>query len=175
MLAPVGSVALLAFADTAKPSGIRVVEPETLNGRSKVSDPRMQAVGKGFVDSMKARLPGLIGAVGVFYGDPAARNVVGVNAVAIAIADPQKEIDQNVAGMKRSGVEVSDATAVEAGPLGGVAQCGSMRVIQNGTEAGTVCIWADAGSVGVVQFYLKGIEDAKREFLSIRELVEKRS
>jgi hypothetical protein len=62
--------------------------------------------------------------------------------------------------------------AVDAGPLGGTAQCADVKTEGNPTA---VCGWADDGSVGVLLFMGKAVADVKGEFVADRGAIEKRT
>ncbi|MEV1287075.1 hypothetical protein [Micromonospora sp. NPDC049679] len=175
----VGGGTLVYFAakdevkDVVDASKTRLVAPETLAGRPKITDPQIQAAADEMVASMKASVPDATSTIGGFYGDPAKKDMVMIAGASGLIPDPAKELDDAISELGSSGgLTTSNFTAVDAGPLGGNAKCGDAEA--SGIKLG-VCVWADRGSLGVVGVYFKTAEEAKADFLKIRSEVEQRS
>jgi hypothetical protein len=72
---------------------------------------------------------------------------------------------------ERSVAEPVNITDVGPGSLGGQAKCGTATF--DGYEA-KVCAWADRHTVGLVVFFGSTMDEAKAEFVTIRELIERR-
>ncbi|MFI7078187.1 hypothetical protein ACIBO1_12950 [Micromonospora sp. NPDC049903] len=148
----------------------RVVAPETLAGRPKVTEPELQQLSDSMVRELKASIDNETSAVGAFYGDPSQENLVMIVAVSGLMADPKKELDEAVQAISTE-LTVSNMTPVEPGPLGGEARCGDGRA----DVALGICVWADRGSVGMIVMFWSSRNDAASEFLTIRGQVEQRS
>ncbi|MEU7821867.1 hypothetical protein [Catellatospora sp. NPDC049133] len=148
---------------------ITVVAPATLAGRPKSTDPQLETVTDTMKSSFEATLPSATGAVAAFYGDQAKRDLVMIFAASARITDPGQEVDAAFAGMGTSGVVATGIVPVDAGPLGGEAKCGSAK-----TEAVplVVCAWADKGSLGMVVWYFKTVNEVKAEFIEVRGQIE---
>jgi hypothetical protein len=149
----------------------RLVAPETLDGRPRVTQPSIQA-GLDMAVAQVKEQKGVTSVVAGAYGDLAKQDLVIVVGAARAISDPGKALDPLIAGMGAGGVQVTGMTSIDPGPLGGVAKCGAATVA--GTAVG-VCAWADRASTGTIMVYFKTPADAKAEFPRIRGAVEQRT
>ena len=157
----------------AKPATtVKIVEPKSLGGRAKVTDPSLNAT----TNSMKTQLLNdyrdATNSFGGFYGVPAKKNLVMAIGVAAPIPDPALEVTKNFAGMGVSGSEIKNIVTVNTGNLGGTAKCGSS--VTSGINL-AVCSWADEGSSGMLVFYYKSVSKAKAEFPALRAQIEKKS
>jgi hypothetical protein len=65
----------------------------------------------------------------------------------------------------------SNPADVDPGSLGGQAQCADAMI--SGAKA-TVCAWTDQYTIGAVVFYETTMDEAKAEFIGIREQIERR-
>ncbi|MET8149921.1 hypothetical protein [Actinoplanes sp. NPDC005259] len=151
---------------TTDPPAITVVEPKTLGGRPKLTDPKFLAAGEQLRQG-PANIEGATQRVGAVYGTVAKRDIVVVAAAAAPLEDPQREFDTSFDELKLTGVTLADP-----GRLSGVARCGK------GEAAGlriVMCGWADEGSIGWVIWYFTSLSKAKGEFAEIRAEVEKKS
>jgi hypothetical protein len=160
---------------TARPTEaaptITIVEPKTLNGRPKVTDAKL----KSTVDQLEknlALLPGSSQTVGGIYGTPSKRDLVMIVAAKSFVSDPKEEVDGAFEGSSFSQLNLTGVTSIPPGPLGGAAKCAK------GSDSGVplaLCAWADEGSSGLVISYFTGLSSAKKEFIKIRGLIEKKS
>jgi hypothetical protein len=168
-----GVAAYFAFkddvGDVVKATQTRLVAPETLAGRPKITKPELQAAADQMVTGMKTSLPGATSTVGAFYGDPAKQDMVMIAGASGLIADPEKQLNDSITSMGTGGLTLSNVKSIEPGPLGGVAKCGDAST--GGIKMG-VCIWADRGSLGVIGIYFQTGEQAQAEFVKIRSEVE---
>lgn len=64
------------------------------------------------------------------------------------------------------------AQDVDAGPLGGKARCGAAE--SQGVPM-AVCAWVDNGSLGMVVWYYKTVNEIKAEFITVRGQIEQKS
>lgn len=172
-LLSIAAVAPRAVAEEEKDgsSSVRIVEPETLNGRPKVMDPRLQENLAAMRKSVKDSIPGEETVVAAMYGDPQGTNLIRVLAVGRGTAQGERELDGLFQPLRDQGWTVSELEPIDPGPLGGIAKCAD---VTTPTGAQSMCAWADAQSVGSVTFYLKKRHEAKGEFVGIRSLVEQR-
>ncbi|TDC61159.1 hypothetical protein E1258_12380 [Micromonospora sp. KC207] len=157
--------------DVVDAANTRVVAPATLAGRKQVTDPELTKLSDQMVTEMKSTVQNETGTVGAFYGDVAKQDLVMVVAASGVLADPKKELDDAVAGLKTD-LAVQEMTTTEPGPLGGEARCGDGKT--EGMPLG-VCVWADRGSVGLIVVFFKSAKEAKAEFVTMRGQIEQRS
>ncbi|KXK61449.1 hypothetical protein AWW66_13700 [Micromonospora rosaria] len=156
--------------EVVEATGTRVVAPETLAGRPKVTDPELQRLADQAVGQMRSTVRDGNSTVAGFYGDPDTGDLVMVAATAGLLADPERELDRSVEGLATD-LGVATVAPVEPGPLGGAARCGDGRA--QGLPLG-VCVWADRGSLGLVVLFDAAGADARAEFVTIRGQVERR-
>ncbi|HET8661654.1 MAG TPA: hypothetical protein VFM55_21985 [Micromonosporaceae bacterium] len=171
----VSAIAYFALRDdvgsVVDAANTRVEAPATLLGRDKITDPDLVKTATEMVESMRKDITNETGAVGAFYGDPAKRDMIMIAAASGLVRDPQAELDSAFAEIGSSGLKVSPPVVVDPGPLGGHAKCA------DGTAEDVpmaMCVWADNGSMGVVVFYFKKVDQIKAEFVKVRGEVEKR-
>ncbi|MFI7600558.1 hypothetical protein [Actinoplanes sp. NPDC049681] len=157
---------------TAEPAAeITVVEPATLGGRRKLTDPQFAGAVKQLEEGLD-KVPGATGTVGSLYGSPSQQNIVIVAAAAAEVDDPVRELDGTFLGAGVGGLKITGITSTAPGALGGVAKCGRGEA---GGAPLIMCGWADEGSVGWMIFYYKSMSGAKAEFPKLRGQVEKKS
>ena len=154
--------------DAAK---ISVVEPETLAGRPKVSDPSLQSTVSG-LDSEMAKIPGSTASVGAIYGDPVAQDLVMIAAASSISGSAQSRFDDFTTGLGQGGFAVEGMTDTEPGPLGGIAKCGDSET--SGLSM-AVCVWSDNGSVGMIAMMFKKKADLEKEFVTMRGEIEQKT
>lgn len=109
-------------------------------------------------------------AVGVYHktGDED-QKVVMVVAGSALLLRPQTELRSAFDSMSSGGLTVTGTHSVDAGPLGGHAQCGNS--VTGGVKL-AVCGWADHGSLGMIMFFGRGVTEAERLFLDFRQEIE---
>ncbi|MEU1810470.1 hypothetical protein O7622_12480 [Micromonospora sp. WMMD1076] len=147
----------------------RVVEPQTLGGRAKVTDPQLQTAAAQMKSELSKDVPDATSTVGAFYGDPAKKDLVMIVAVSGVMADPKKELADATAAVTPD-LATKDFKTVDAGPLGGDAKCSDGKASDVPVA---VCIWADRGSLGMVVVYFKSAAELQSEFLTMRGEIEK--
>ena len=150
---------------------VQIVEPKTLGGRPKLTDPQFADVAKQLQSSLKA-VPGATNSVGALYGTVAKQDIVIVAAAEAPIDDPATELSQTFYGAGIGGLKISNITEAPTGTLGGSAKCGSATT--SGIDM-AICSWADDGSLGMVIWYFKSVSKAKAEFPKLRAQIEKKS
>ena len=157
--------------DVVAASKISVVEPETLGGRKKASDPSLQASVQSLDSEMK-NIQGSTSSVGAIYGDLAKKDVVMVAAASTLIGTAQSRYDEFASGLDSGGFSTNALKDTEPGPLGGIAKCGDSSVSGVPTA---ICVWSDQGSVGMVMMLFKKKADLEKEFVTLRGQVEKKA
>jgi hypothetical protein len=161
----------LAEGDKGRSSPVQIVEPETLNGRHKLMDAQVEESLAAMERRVKDAIPGEETVVVARYGDPQAGDVVQILAVGRPTAEADRELNAMFQPLRDQGWTVSALEPVDPGPLGGIAKCAEVTTPSGGQS---MCAWADAQSVGSVTFYPEKREEARREFVKIRELIERR-
>jgi hypothetical protein len=156
----------------AKERNASLSAPKKLAGLTKSTNKDLQKTADDLTDQMKGSVPGSRDTIAAFYEDPNDQTkLVMVAGVTSDLADPDAELDGTFRGLGTGGLPVDNIKKTDAGPLGGVAKCGTS------TAAGTpvaVCAWADHGSVGMTFFYNRKVSESTALFLKIRSGVLKR-
>jgi hypothetical protein len=150
---------------------ITVVEPETLGGRPKATDPALQSSVTS-LDGVMSNVPGATGSVGGIYGDVKEQDLVMVVAASSINGSAQERYDEFSSGLTGGGVKIENLADTEPGPLGGIAKCGDTKT---GGVPMAVCLWSDNGSVGMLAMLFKQKADLEKEFVTLRGEVEKKS
>lgn len=148
----------------------RVVEPQTLGGRAKVTDPQLQTAAAQMKSELSKDVPDATSTVGAFYGDPAKKDLVMIVAVSGVMADPKKELADATAAVTPD-LATKDFKTVDAGPLGGDAKCSDGKASDVPVA---VCIWADRGSLGMIVIYFKSAAELQPQFVAMRGEIEKK-
>ncbi|RZU49586.1 hypothetical protein EV385_1339 [Krasilnikovia cinnamomea] len=149
-------------------SKITVVEPQTLAGRDKVTDPSL-AGSVDALDSEMSKISGTTSSVGAMYGDPAKQDLVMIAAASTLQGSEQGRFDEFTKGMSQGGFSVEGLKDTDPGPLGGIAKCGDTSAAGVPTA---VCVWSDKGSVGMVAMLFKKSADLEKEFVTMRGQIE---
>src|SRR5262249_39109735 len=90
-------------------------------------------------------------AVGVYHKpDDEEQKVIMVVAGSALLLRPATELQSAFASMSSGGLTVTSTHKVDAGDLGGYAQCGTS--VTGGVKL-AVCGWADHGSLGMIMFF----------------------
>ncbi|HEY6596258.1 MAG TPA: hypothetical protein VI011_19470 [Asanoa sp.] len=169
-----GTVAYFALKDdvgnAVDAAKTRVVAPDTLNGRPKLTTPALQAAADRISAAVDKSLPNSTSSATAFYGNPAKKDLVMIQARSGLVRDPAKALDDFMRGVTE-GAGGAEVKSVDPGPLGGVAKCADVK--SGGTQIGW-CTWVDNGSLGTVGFFYKTVKEASAELVSIRNVVEKR-
>ena len=161
----------LAEQERSTSSSVQIIEPETLNGRAKVTDPKGQESLAEMQKRVKDAIPGEENVVVAMYGDPQGTNMVRIVAVDRATAQGDLEVNGIFQRLRDQGMTVSKLAPTDPGPLGGIAKCADVTTPTGGQS---ICAWADEQSVGSVTFFLKKRGEVKGEFVGIRSLIEHR-
>jgi hypothetical protein len=162
-----------AKATTAAPSGvIRIIEPKTLGGRPKLTDPQFAGLADKLKDTLTAA-PGTTSAVGAIYGSVRKKNIVMMIAATGPSGDPEVELDAGFRSFSAgSGITFRNTISAPTGKLGGKARCANTET--SGVDM-AVCLWVDDGSLGMFIWYFKTATKAKAEFSTLRAQVEKKN
>ncbi len=168
-------VAVFAAKDTVEKvvdaASITVVEPATLGGREKVTDPTLTS-SLSSLDTELGKVPGATGSVSGLYGDVQEQDLVMVAAASSITGSPQERFDEFTSGMNSGGMQLTNLTDTDPGPLGGIAKCGDSN---GGGAQMAICVWSDNGSIGMFAMMFKEKADLEKEFVSMRGQVEQKS
>lgn len=168
-------VAYLALRGTIKDvtdaTSIRVVAPETLNGRPRSTEPDLVKAAGDTEGELKRAAPNATSTVGAFYGTGERKDLALIVAVSDISVSPAQTLEGVIKGVSGQ-LPLQDLADVDPGPLGGVAKCGSGTT--SGIDLG-VCVWADRGSSGQFYLYFSSAQDAAKELASVRAVVEQKS
>ncbi|GAA4594255.1 hypothetical protein GCM10023194_60610 [Planotetraspora phitsanulokensis] len=146
-----------------------VVEPKTLDGRTKIENEDFRALADQWAVDLKKEIPEATGVFSAFYGD--LTSLISVVGVSAHITDQDAKARQLITSMASDGLKITDMKSVDPGPLGGIAKCGDTTVA--GFQGG-VCTWADNDTMGMIFTYLKSGEQAAAEFVKLRGEIERR-
>lgn len=110
--------------------------------------------------------------VGAVYADPAdaGRSVLVFGGTAL-LWRPEENLDRGFDLLSDDEGQVEGIRKVSPGALGGVAKCGSASS-QDGGMA--VCGWADHGSIAMVMFPGRGLDESDELLRAVREAIQSR-
>lgn len=168
-VAIVGFVWDLANAPAAGPA-VTVHAPESVGGRARTTDDAWAQAGARTV--REAFADGATVVVLETYGTAQDKTTMMVFAAAGPIGSPERAVSNLILSVKQRGYTVADFNVIDPGPLGGVAQCG--RVSGDGAET-VMCVWADHGSNGIIEWYFSSLDEARTEFAGVRAEIESRA
>jgi hypothetical protein len=172
----VGGVAVTLFAarDTVgkvvDAASITVVQPATLGGRAKVTDPNLSTSLLPLNNELQ-KVPGATATVTGLYGDVQEQDLVMVAAASSITGSPQERFDEFTSGMTSEGMQLTNFTDTDPGPLGGIAKCGDSDA---GEVDMAICVWSDNGSIGMFAMLFKKKADLVKEFVAMRGQVEQK-
>lgn len=149
----------------------RLTTPDTLAGRPKITDGKLQELAAELVATIKRNVPEATDTVGAFYGNPAKKDMIMVAGASGPVSDPGGQLDRAMHEMATGGLAIRDVTKADPGPLGGVAKCGDATA--DGVPLG-VCAWSDRGSLVLVVLYYTDARQAAAGLAGIRAAIEQR-
>ncbi|MGA3525332.1 hypothetical protein [Melissospora conviva] len=153
-------------------STTRVVEPETLGGRSKIDDADLASIAVDMADALKVEMPNSTSHAAGFYGDLAQEDMVMFAAVSGLVTDQARLLDTNVEDAATN-MGLTNVTTVDPGPLGGQAKCGDGDDGDGGKLG--ICIWTDAGSLGIIIDYYRSGAETGVDLPAMRADIEQKS
>jgi hypothetical protein len=149
--------------------GATVDTPQVVAGLTLATEPQLAQQAKTAESQLRSAVPNATDAAAGTYLDitnPTAPVVVA--AVAADNDNPDTMVDTAFLAIRSQGVQVDNIQPVDAGPLGGVAKCGTTTA--QGAPA-IACAWGDHGSGGQVLLLNRSQADAQRLFLEVRKAV----
>jgi hypothetical protein len=147
---------------------VAIVEPRSLGGRAPLIGPQYTAM-TDVMEKGLAKYKDATNLFGALYGDADDQDVVIAIAVERPVLAPKAALVGAFRGLTSGGMRINDVAAVEPGPLGGTAQCGTGNT--DGTDI-AVCGWADEGSIGILMWYHSSAEQVTTEFIKLRAEIE---
>jgi hypothetical protein len=127
-----------------------VSAPETLDGMTQLTDSTIRNSADKLRDDLKTKF-GADNAIAAIYAPSGDRTKpVFLVAATHLIINPESQLDEAFDSLGTSRVNMTNATTVDPGSMGGYAKCGEAKI--SGITVGT-CAWADHGSVGIVMAF----------------------
>ncbi|WP_416900529.1 hypothetical protein [Micromonospora echinospora] len=156
--------------EVVEATGTRVVTPETLNGRPRLTDPDTMAIVEEIRAENARNAPQATSTAVGFYGDLDKGDQILIVGLAVPVDEPEEELEATLKNLSTEST-VGVVVTVAPGPLGGIVRCGdgSFEDVDFG-----FCMWADRGSVGHVIGYFMTAKEVEREFGAIRTAIVQR-
>ncbi|NUT34884.1 MAG: hypothetical protein HOV79_17645 [Hamadaea sp.] len=152
----------------------KISTPAQVLGNNRVTDPSLETDTAQLRDSLR-KYPLMSNATAAYYMDEKKPELVFVLAVSGFLLMPERDLDTILHELDDGMEAVGELTDVDAGDLGGSAKCAYFRFEGMGTARGTLCGWADHGSLGVVLILpVRDRDEGARKMLDVRFAVETR-
>ncbi|MFC4376859.1 hypothetical protein ACFO5K_22470 [Nocardia halotolerans] len=142
---------------------VRLTEPDVVQGLARLTDPEIQRALAAAKNSYSADVESVAAA----YGGTSRHPELMVHVVASKLKNPETNLDLLLADAL--GTTPPDATRVDAGSSGGIAQCGTGE-LDSGPAA--VCTWVADDSFGKFIWVGASLAEAKDQFTAIRSQFE---
>jgi hypothetical protein len=142
---------------------VRLTEPDVLQGLPRLTDAEVQREAATAKSTYGADVDSVVAA----YGASSERPELMVHVVAASLKNPETNLDRLLTDTL--GTTPRDVTRVDAGPLGGIAQCATAETAQGSTA---LCSWVADNSFGKIVWVGASLADATREFAHIRGQLE---
>lgn len=141
---------------------VRLTEPDVLQGLPRLTDPDTQREAATAKSTYGADVDSVVAAYGA-----AREPELMVHVVAASLKNPETNLDRLLTDTL--GTTPRDVTKVDAGPLGGIAQCATAETAEGSTA---LCSWVSDDSFGKIVWVGASLADATREFVNIRGELE---
>ncbi|NUT34885.1 MAG: hypothetical protein HOV79_17650 [Hamadaea sp.] len=149
-----------------------VAAGDSLAGFTKSSNPELKSLGDQMESDLKQDSKFDTTAAGVYQKQgEAEQKIVMVFAGSGFILAPEAELKVGFESMGTGGMTVVGVKDVDAGELGGHAQCGTS--VTGGVKL-AVCAWADHGAFGLLMFFDRGVTEAAKLLLDFRKEIQTR-
>lgn len=142
---------------------VKLSEPDVLQGLPRLTDPEVQREAASAKSTYGADVESVVAAYGASSGQPE----LMVHVVAASLKNPETNLDRLLTDTL--GTTPRDVTRIDAGPLGGIAQCATTETAQGSTA---LCSWVADNSFGKIVWVGASLADATREFGHIRGQLE---
>ena len=142
---------------------VDLVQPQALGGRPRSSEeaPEPDSYLASFTDGKL---------VSGTYGEPSTHNFVLMTAVTSThLLYPDSQIDLVLVHLQTEDPNLTGLQPVPAGPLGGLATCGSSKFAD---FPKAVCVWVGEQSMGVLMWIGTSVEQAKQDLPVLRAQIE---
>lgn len=157
---------------TQKQVTITVAAPAKLGNRPQITDAEHTTTADQVIATLKGDRR-VTTAIAAYYGTPdPKKDKVYLVAVTVSTPMSKSEFESTfAASTTQVGLEaMTDVADTEAGPLGGLARCGNLKIQETPVAA---CGWSDEGSFGVLMWYNRTVVQVKAQFIALRGEVEK--
>lgn len=142
---------------------VRLTEPVALQGLPRLTGPEIE---REAATAKSAHGPDVDSFVAA-YGASSEQPELMVHVVAASLKNPETNLDLLLTDTL--GTTPRNATRVDAGPLGGIAQCASAETTYGSTA---LCSWVADNSFGKIVWVGASLAEATREFVHIRGQLE---
>ncbi|MGY0499375.1 hypothetical protein ACWZHB_12905 [Nocardia sp. FBN12] len=142
---------------------VRLSEPAVLQGLPRLTDPEVQREAA----TAKSTYGTDVDSVVAVYGASSEQPELMVHVVAASLKNPEINLDRLLTDTL--GTTPRDVSKVDAGPLGGIAQCATAETAQGSTA---LCSWVADNSFGKIVWVGASLADITREFVHIRGQLE---
>jgi hypothetical protein len=149
-----------------------VAAGDSVAGFAKSTNPELKSISDQMASDFRQDAKFDSTATGIYHKEgEAQQKIIMVFAGSKLILAPETELKAGFAKMGTGGLAVADAKAVDAGELGGYAQCGT--AVTGGIKL-AVCAWADHGSVAMLVFFDRGVAEAAKLLVDFRKEIQTR-
>jgi hypothetical protein len=135
--------------------------PDSVAGMKKLDNPALTATANETATKIKAATNADSAVAGYYAENGDVTRAVGIVGATTQITDPETELKSAF----ESSLNVTGLQKVDAGPLGGVMECG---VTSSDGAAMTICGWADGGSLALGIFLNRSLSTSATLFVKIR-------
>ena len=149
-----------------------VAAGESIAGFTKASTPELKSISDQMASDFKQDAKFDSSATGIYHKEgEAEQKIIMVLAGSKLILAPETELKAGFTKMGTGGLAVTGTKKVDAGELGGYAQCGTS--VTGGVKL-AVCAWADHGSVAILLFFDRGVSEAAKLLVAFRNEIQTR-
>jgi len=138
-----------------------IILPDTVAGMKKLNEPSLTATANETATKIKAATNADSAVAGYYAENSDVTRAVGIVGATTHITNPASELKSAF----DSSLNVTNLQTVDAGPLGGVMQCGTTS---SDGAAMTICGWADGGSLALGIFLNRSQSASATLFVKIR-------
>jgi hypothetical protein len=147
----------------------KLTAPDSLAGLTKSTEPDLQQAANEIAAGIRKDVQ-VDDAIAAFYRDPKKEErIVAIVGGTAFLMSPKTELDEAFRSAGSGGMGIKDTRDVNAGPLGGVARCGTAEQVSGKQKVPlSICAWADHGSLVIGLFFNRSVEESAALLLQIR-------
>ncbi|MFE1592889.1 hypothetical protein [Nocardia sp. NPDC058705] len=142
---------------------VMLSEPDVLQGLPRLTGPEIEHEAATVKSTYGADVDSVVATYGASNGQPE----LMVHVVAASLRNPETNLDRLLTDTL--GTTPRDVTRVDAGPLGGIAQCATAETAKGSTA---LCSWVADNSFGKIVWVGASLADVTRAFPHIRGQLE---